>query len=298
MLKNICNITFYSYTPSVFRFNIYVYMQNLLPQIWEQFVWVYTHPWVIIWILTILALLIGLSFGLKTFRKSSFVVFFEMFFEKVFEFFEDILWKEEKRWTKMYITLMFFIILLSNLLGVILEFFLNIFGHDVEHFIKIPTADINFNVAMAIIWVLIVIYEQFKHLGFLKALYEYVPFAGKNYIPYEKGKMPAYIDYPLFAIVKTFDIIISVFLGLLEIVGHFAKIISLSFRLFGNVTSGGLLMIMLVGAVSALTTKVIGIEFPAIAPIILHLQAMLVALIQALVFPLLIAIFIKVAKVH
>jgi F0F1-type ATP synthase membrane subunit a len=106
---------------------------------------------VIVGILTILALLVCLSFGLKKFRNSSFVVFFEMFFEKVFEFFEDILGKEEKRWTKLYITLMFFIIIFSNIIGVLLEFLLNIFGHDVEHYIKIPTADINFNVAMAIV---------------------------------------------------------------------------------------------------------------------------------------------------
>jgi F0F1-type ATP synthase membrane subunit a len=39
-----------------------------------------------------------------------------MFFEKVYEFFEDILGIEEKKWTKMYITTMFFIILCSNLL--------------------------------------------------------------------------------------------------------------------------------------------------------------------------------------
>jgi F0F1-type ATP synthase membrane subunit a len=44
--------------------------------------------------------------------------------------------------------------------------------------------------------------------------------------------MPAYIDWPVFLLVKAFDIVISVFLGLLEIVGHLAKIISLSFRLF------------------------------------------------------------------
>ncbi|MDF1682308.1 MAG: F0F1 ATP synthase subunit A [Patescibacteria group bacterium] len=50
--------------------------------------------------------------------------------------------------------------------------------------------------------------------------------------------MNKYIDIPLFIIIKFFDIVISLFLGLLEIVGHFAKIISLSFRLFGNVTSG------------------------------------------------------------
>jgi len=87
----------------------------------------------------------------QAWRNSSFMVFFEMFFEKIFEFFEDILGTEEKRWTKMYITLLFFIILFSNILGSFLEFFLNIFGHELEHYIKIPTADINFNVAMAVI---------------------------------------------------------------------------------------------------------------------------------------------------
>ena len=228
------------------------------------------------------------------------MVFFEMFFEKVYEFFEDILWIEEKRWTKIYITTMFFLILISNIVGAFLEFFLNIFGHGLEHYIKIPTADINFNVAMAIVWVCIVIYEQFKFLGFGKAIYEYFPILGKGYIPYERGNLPSYIDWPVFILIKIFDIIISVFLWVLEIVGHGAKIISLSFRLFGNVTSGWLLMVMLVGAVTALTTSLFGenVQFPIIAPIILHLQALLVAFIQALVFPLLIAIFIKVAKVH
>jgi F0F1-type ATP synthase membrane subunit a len=40
------------------------------------------------------------------------------------------------------------------------------------------------------------------------------------------------VDFIVFAIVKLFDIIISLFLGILEIIGLFAKIISLSFRLF------------------------------------------------------------------
>lgn len=258
----------------------------------------YTEPWVTVGIGVELVIIALMVLAFQAWRNSSFMVFFEMFFEKIFEFFEDILGTEEKRWTKMYITLLFFIILFSNILGSFLEFFLNIFGHELEHFIKIPTADINFNVAMAVIWVVIVIYEQFKFLGFWKAIYEYAPIGWKNYIPFERGNLPKYIDLPVFLLVKTFDIIISMFLGALEIVGHGAKIISLSFRLFGNVTSGGLLMVMLVGAVSALTTNLVWFEFPVLGPIILHLQALLVAFIQALVFPLLIAIFIKVAKVH
>ena len=55
---------------------------------------------------------------------------------------------------------------------------------------------------------------------------------------------------------------------------------------------------MLVAGVGALSQSLVGFEFPVLGPVIIHLQGMLVALIQALVFPLLIAIFIKVAKVH
>lgn len=221
-----------------------------------------------------------------------------MIFFKVYDFFESILWEEEKRWTKVYIVTMFFIILLSNLFWVCLELFLPIFGHSMEHYIKIPTADINFNIAMAVVWVLIVIYEQFKSLWFWKAMYEYVPFLWKNYIPYERWKINKYIDYPLFILIKFFDIVISLFLWILEIVGHFAKIISLSFRLFWNVTSWWLLLTMLVAWIWALTLNNFWFSFPVLLPIIVYLQEILVALIQALVFPLLVAIFIKVAKVH
>jgi F0F1-type ATP synthase membrane subunit a len=91
--------------------------------------------------------------------------------------------------------------------------FPDLVGHPIlEHYIKIPTADINFNVAMAVIGVLIVIYEQFKFLGFWKALYEYAPIAGKNYIPFERGNLPKYVDLPVFLLVKAFDILISLFL--------------------------------------------------------------------------------------
>ncbi len=56
---------------------------------------------------------------------------------------------------------------------------------------------------------------------------------------------------------------------------------------------------MLMWAVVWLTTVVFkNFEFPVVAPIIIYLQELLVAMIQAFVFPLLIAIFVKVAKLH
>lgn len=53
----------------------------------------------------------------------------------------------------------------------------------------------------------------------------------------ERKKMKAYVYYPLTTLAKVFDIVVSLFLGFLNIVGLFAKVISLSFRLFGNMTS-------------------------------------------------------------
>jgi F0F1-type ATP synthase membrane subunit a len=63
-------------------------------------------------------------------------------------------------------------------------------------------------------------------------------------------------------------------------------------------TSGSMLMWMLIAWTLALSNLTLGIDFPVLLPIVLHLQWILVAFIQALVFPLLIAIFIKVVKVH
>jgi len=280
----------------------YAWLENIFPWFAEN---------VLVWQPSFMGLLVELGLFLiifviyKLFPKSGFFVFFEMFFEKVFEFFEDILWIDEKKWIKLYITSMFFIILFSNLLWVFLDFLNPIFVTNsgllekgsLGAYIEIPTADINFNVAMALIWVIIIILEQFKALGFWKTIYEYVPVFGKDYIPYERGKLPMLVDWPLFLVIKTFDIIISVFLWLLDIVWHIAKVISLSFRLFWNMTSGWMLLAMLFWAVWALTIGLTWIDFPVLAPIILYLQGLLVTFIQALVFPLLIAIFIKVAKV-
>ena len=64
----------------------------------------------------------------------------------------------------------------------------------------------------------------------------------------DRGNMRSgWIYYPLWALVKLFDIAISLFVGFLDIVGVFAKVISLAFRLFGNMMAGtALLTVMIV----------------------------------------------------
>jgi F0F1-type ATP synthase membrane subunit a len=75
-----------------------------------------------------------------------------------------------------------------------------------------------------------------------------------------------------------------------------AKVISLAFRLFGNMLSGTVLLSVLMVGLWSFTSASFGVEFPIIAPIILIAQGLLVACIQALVFPLLLAIYVKVAR--
>ncbi|MBU0627424.1 F0F1 ATP synthase subunit A [Patescibacteria group bacterium] len=86
------------------------------------------------------------------------------------------------------------------------------------------------------------------------------------------------------------------FIGLLDIVGIAAKVISLSARLYGNMVAGGILLTILVVGVNSFTQNLVHVDFPVIAPLILYAQGLLVAVIQAFVFPLLVAIFIKIAQ--
>jgi F-type H+-transporting ATPase subunit a len=77
---------------------------------------------------------------------------------------------------------------------------------------------------------------------------------------------------------------INVFVGLLELIGEFAKIASLSFRLFGNVFAGEVLL----ASMSAIFLYVLPGPF-------LFLEVF-VGLIQALIFSLLATVYFTIAS--
>ncbi|OHA65842.1 MAG: ATP synthase F0 subunit A [Candidatus Wildermuthbacteria bacterium RIFCSPHIGHO2_02_FULL_49_9] len=76
---------------------------------------------------------------------------------------------------------------------------------------------------------------------------------------------------------------IHFFVGLLEAVGEFARVLSFSFRLFGNVFAGEVLLVIVMGLV------------PLFAPFPFLLLEFFVGFIQALVFAMLTMIFLKIA---
>lgn len=81
-------------------------------------------------------------------------------------------------------------------------------------------------------------------------------------------------------------LLLDIFLGILDIVGEFAKIVSLSTRLFGNVLAGGII-IAIISGVTAYTQFV--------APIPFLILSTLSGLVQAFVFTMLSIIFISSA---
>ncbi|HMR01506.1 MAG TPA: F0F1 ATP synthase subunit A, partial [Candidatus Gracilibacteria bacterium] len=77
--------------------------------------------------------------------------------------------------------------------------------------------------------------------------------------------------------------LLDIFLGLLDIVGELAKVISLSARLFGNIFAGEV-MVVVIASLSVFTRYIVPVPF--------YLLGLLSGLIQALVFAVLSLSFI------
>lgn len=243
-------------------------------------------------VITLLVILVRLLY------KTKFGIAFALLFEGMYEFFEEILGKHQRKTFKIYVVSLFFIILISNILSYTIDLIRVVFL-DIEalpKYIVIPTTDFNFNLALAAVSIIIMLYIQFRRAGFIKFILEYIPITGKWILDIDRGNMKAIVYYPIKTVVKLFDIAISLFVWLLDIIGIAAKVISLTARLYGNMLAWWILLWLLVTWVNALFQNVFSQNFPVLWPLILYAQWLLVACIQAFVFPLLVAIFIKIAQ--
>lgn len=116
------------------------------------------------------------------------------------------------------------------------------------------TADLNTTLALAIVAMLVIQYSGLKTLG----------------ISYLKKFIN--ISNP-----------IMFFVGILELISEFSKVISFAFRLFGNIFAGEVLL------------TVIAFLMPVLAPIPFLGMELFVGFIQALVFSMLTAVFLSLA---
>jgi F-type H+-transporting ATPase subunit a len=172
----------------------------------------------------------------------------------------------------------FFFILVNNWLGIIPG--VGSIGQIVQSgsekvfvpYLRGGTADINTTLALAILGVVLSHIFGVLAVGFWKYFNKFINIQAFIDIPKKIRKDPMII------LVNP----IKAFVGLIEIVGELAKVASLSFRLFGNIFAGEVLL----ASISALLAWG--------APIPFQLLEVLVGLIQALIFAMLILTYLTI----
>ena len=140
-------------------------------------------------------------------------------------------------------------------------------------FLRGGTADINTTIALAVMAVVGANVFGVLSVGIWKTFNKYVNIGalGKIFTNFRKD--------PTIIIVAP----ITFFVGLIEIIGEFAKVASLAFRLFGNVFAGEVLLV----SMAAIMAYVIPIPF-------LFLE-IIVGVIQALIFATLLVVYFTIS---
>ena len=131
-------------------------------------------------------------------------------------------------------------------------------------FLRGISVDLNFTVTLALISIVAVQVVGFRALGpgYLRKFFNF-------------GNV---FKVPIFGVM-------DIFVGLLELVSEFSKILSFAFRLFGNMFAG----IVLVAVVSSLLGRI------SIVPAMVFMFELFVGVIQAFVFGLLTMVFMVMA---
>ena len=169
----------------------------------------------------------------------------------------------------------FFFVLINNWLGLLP---LGGFGLVQEGtfvpFLRSGTADINTTIALAIMAVLGANIFGIVSIGAWKMFNKYVNLKALGGIVTKIRKDPTVLVIAP----------IQVFVGLIEVVGELAKVASLSFRLFGNVFAGEVLL----ASMSAI--------FAYILPVPFMFLEVIVGIIQAFIFSMLTVVYFTIAS--
>ncbi len=197
--------------------------------------------------------------------------FIEVIIEGALSFIESVTGNREqaKKFLPLTATIFFFV-LLSNWFGLLpgvgtVGIYEVHEGHTVlVPFLRSASADLNATLAIALISVFGTQLFGIITLGFFQHANKYLNIG---------------------SLIKHFSFqnVIMFFVGLLELVSEVAKVVSFSFRLFGNVFAGEVLLIVIAALV------------PYFAPLPFLFLEIFVGLVQALVFSLLTLVFLTIA---
>jgi F-type H+-transporting ATPase subunit a len=147
-------------------------------------------------------------------------------------------------------------------------------GHTFVPWFRGGTADLNTTLALALFAVIGSNLFGFITVGIWRHTNKYLNFKALAEIPSKIRKEPTII----------FVNIIKFFVGIIEIIGEIAKVASLSFRLFGNIFAGEVLLTS------------IAVIFAFVLPIPFMFLEVIVGIIQALIFSMLLLVYFSIAS--
>ena len=156
-----------------------------------------------------------------------------------------------------FVFTVFLFILASNWLGLLpgVGSIILKLPHESTPLLRSPSSDLNFTLGLAILAVIFVNLSGIITLGFLKYAKKFINFQNP----------------------------IKFFVGILELISEIAKMISFSFRLFGNIFAGEVLL------------TIVGFLVPYFIPLPFLFLEIFVGFIQAFVFAMLTLVFISIA---
>lgn len=203
--------------------------------------------------------------------------FFESIFEVCFKYVDQV--TRDRRKSMRFFPLvgsLFFFILVSNWLGIfpgIGSIGRFISEHGRTEFVPLfrpANTDLNTTLAMAVLGVAASHIFGIFLIGFWRYANKFVKLADV-FRSFRKGAMNIFVAFIEFGV------------GFIEIISEIAKVISLSLRLFGNVFAGEVLLTVMAGLI------------PFVVPLPFVFLELLVGFIQALVFAMLVLVYLTMA---
>ncbi len=210
----------------------------------------------------VLIFIIGRSYHsqLQSGKRNGFFFVFNLILKAIYGLFKSVLNKHIDYFFPL-LGAFFLYILIQNWLGLLpgvgsLLIEIEEHGHSLHvPIFRAGNADLNGTLALALISVVLIQIFGVKFVGFAGYIKKFID-----------------ISNP-----------INFFVGILEIVSEFSKIISFAFRLFGNIFAGEVLM------------TIIAFLVPVLAPFPFLMLELFVGFIQALVFSMLTTVFLSMA---
>lgn len=223
------------------------------------------------WLIAIVLVFLGVFFFRKFTLKSEskFQTIIEVMYESVIGLILSITGSEKiaKRVFPLAGTLLIFITV-SNYLGMIPG--LSAITLDGKSLLRTATTDFNVTLGLAVGSILIIHATMIYDQGFFGYVGNFIKIK-----PVIQGFKKSIGDGGL--------AIVDMLIGLLDIIGEFAKVVSLSLRLFGNMYAGEVLMTILVGI------------FAFVVPSAWLAMGVLSSIVQAVVFSALVTVFYTLA---